>query len=178
VMAGIGLAGRTRWPRIATAVAVALVLADLRLLAPVRGLPHVARAVPSAPILALAAAPEGAVMNFPVVGGRRYLWEQTTHGKALAGSLNFPNDRASQRVWKGVLDAQADDPEAVRASVRQAACRHGIRYLVVHVDPLARPDMHDTAVTRLKTAFEPLSADESMQVYDLCGTPHGAAAGG
>ncbi|MBN1336322.1 MAG: hypothetical protein JXB39_10210 [Deltaproteobacteria bacterium] len=177
VMAGIGLASRTRWSRIATLVAVASVLVDLRLLAPVRGLPHVASAVPPRPIVDLAAAPEGAVMNFPVVGGRPYLWEQTVHGKPLAGSLNFPNSRASQHVWRGILAAPADRPEAVREAVRRTACSQRIRYLVVHEDPLARPDMHDTAVTRLQVAFDPLYTDGSIRVYDLCGAPPGAKEG-
>ncbi len=177
VMAGIGLASRTRRPRLATLVVVVLVWMDLRVLAPVRGLPAIARAVPDPPVLALASAPEGAVMNFPVVGGRRYLWEQTIHGKPLAGSLNFPNDRASQRVWKAILAAPESDPEAVRQSVRRAACRQEIRYLVVHVDPMARPDMHDTAVQRLASALDPVSSSGAVQVYDLCAASSARAEG-
>jgi hypothetical protein len=178
LLAGIGLASRTRWPRTATVAAVILVLADLRLLAPVRGLPDIAQAVPDTPVLALAAAPKGAVMNFPVVGGRRYLWEQTLHAKPIAGSLNFPNDRASQRVWKAILASPEGDAETLRAALRHAACRQGVRYLVVHVDPMARPDMHDTAVARLAAVLEPLAATEAMQVYDLCGASPAGGVGG
>ena len=85
--------------------------------------------------IASSAAPEGAVMNFPVTGGMAVLWEQTVHGHPLAGSLNFPNNPAARRVWKVMLAHRGDPPEAFRAAVGEAARREGIRYLLVHLDP-------------------------------------------
>ena len=114
---------------------------------------------PDPALLALADAPEGAVMNFPVVGGRPYLYEQTIHRKPIAGTLNFPNNGASRKVWAAILAARSDSesaPETFRTRVSQQARRSGVRYVVVHFDASVRPDMHDEAVRALSAAFEPL----------------------
>ena len=103
-------------------------------------------------IHALAAAPEGAVMNAPVVGGRAYLYEQIIHKKPLVGSLNFPNNAAGRRVWAALL--AGEDPEG-------AAKAAGIRYIVVHEDPHARKDMHDHAVARLAERQGPMAEGNS-----------------
>ncbi len=171
LLAARGVAGRTRRPAVLGMLLALAVFAELRLVSPTRGLPAVADATPAPPISALALAPAGAVMNFPVVGGRRYLYEQTVHGKPLAGALNFPNNGASRRVWKAILenmDRTGQDPTPLRQALRTAACDVGIRYLVVHVDPMARPDMHDQAVRALKQIMVPLDSVPALRVYDLC----------
>ena len=142
-------------------------LLEVRLLSPARGLPMHADATPSSVLAALAAAPEGAVMNFPVTGGMAVLWEQTVHGHPLAGSLNFPNNPAARKVWKVMLAHRGDPPDAFRAAVGEAARREGIRYLLVHLDPWARPDMHDDAVRAVKAAVEPLAEADGLRVYPL-----------
>jgi hypothetical protein len=115
--------------------------------------------------VALAGEPDGAVMNFPVVGGRAYLYEQTVHHKVLTGGLNFPNNNASRRVWKEALANVDAAPAALAAAVTRAARAEGVRYLVVHQDPMARPDMHDTAVRALADAFAPIAEGDGMRVY-------------
>lgn len=154
VLAAVGLAGRGGRVQ---AIAALAVLLEIRLLSPVADLPDLARVSLSPAISALAAAPEGAVMNFPVVGGRGYLFEQTAHGKPIAGTLNFPNNNASRAVWQAMLDAVDASPEAFRERVSARARRSKVRYVVVHEDPRARPDMHDAAVRALAAAFEPLA---------------------
>ena len=153
VLAGRGVAARFALP-----VCLAMI-AETRFVSPMAGLPDTTDARMSAPIVALAAEPDGAVMNFPVAGGRAFLYEQTVHHKPLTGGLNFPNNLASRRVWKAILD----HPDA--ASVTDAARADGIRYLVVHLDPMVRPDMHDTAVRSLKGLFTPIAEGEGVRVY-------------
>jgi hypothetical protein len=147
--------------------AIALVLLEVRGASPARGLPFHADATPSPVLAALRGAPEGAVMNFPVTGGMAVLWEQTVHRHPLAGSLNFPNNPAARKVWKVMLAHRGDPPDAFRAAVGEAARREGIRYLLVHLDPWARPDMHDDAVRAVKAAFPPLAEADGLRVYPL-----------
>ncbi len=94
-----------------------------------------------------------------MVGGRPYLYEQSVHHKAIAGTLNFPNNGVGQRVWKAMLANVRADPADFRQSVSAAARARGVRYLVVHVDPMARPDMHDAAVQAVKAAYDPIPVD-------------------
>lgn len=163
LLAAAAVSGR-RWAVPAALGALAL---DLALLSPV-GRPGAAPGTIAPSIRALADAPAGAVMNFPVVGGRGYLYEQTGHGKPLAGTLNFPNNAAGRRVWRALGDASTDEPGAARAAIGRRARAAGVRYLVVHPDPLARPDMHDTAVRTVRALYAPLPADAGgVEVYAL-----------
>lgn len=156
-------AGRSR------AVALILViagLAEVRLASPARALPAHFNAEVAPELHALAAEPEGAVMNFPVVGGRAYLYEQVTHGKPLTGSLNFPNNNTSRRVWKVAIDHASAPPDEFRTRVVAAARDADVRYLVVHVDARAYDDvLHGDAVRAIKEAFTPVAASSSMRVY-------------
>ncbi len=170
LLGAIGLAAHGSRPRTGSLMAAVLVFVELRVVAPTHGLPQLTDATPPSPIQQLAEAPEGAVMNFPVAGGRRYLYEQTIHHKALAASLNFPNNRASRAVWKAMLASlplAGTAPEQYMASVRSVAYEQGVRYLVVHVDPMARPDMHDSAVRALKSVLVPMAQSHNMRIYDL-----------
>lgn len=157
-----------RYPRFALPLA-ALVLLELRLASPVAGLPETESAEVAEPIEWLAEAPDGAVMNFPVVGGRAYLYEQTVHRKPIAGSLNFPNNRASMKVWAALLEGVEERAagDVLAAAVAAVAREQGIRYVVVHVDPMARPDMHDEAVRALKTASPAVSEAPGVRVHQL-----------
>ncbi len=143
-----------------------LALAETLLLSPVAGFPRHFDATVSDGIRVLAEAPPGAVMNFPVVGARAYLWEQTVHQKPLTGTLNFPNNNASRRVWKAAIEHEKATPEAMREAVGAAARAADVRYLVVHVDARAfDDDMHTGAVRAIKAAFEPIHESASMRVY-------------
>ena len=101
-------------------------------------------------------------MNFPVVGGRAYLYEQTLHQKPLAGTLNFPNNTGARRVWSAMTDNLVDrdtqtlNPDRFRLEVERAARENGVRYVVLHSDSEARPDMHDEGVRALRSVFEPM----------------------
>ena len=140
------------------------VLLELRLVSPAAGLPHHEPTPPEPALEWLRAAPAGAVMNFPVVGGRRYLYEQTMHNKPVAGSLNFPNNASSKRVWSALL--AAGDGELLEDAARVGRAEE-LRYLVVHQDAEARPDQHDTAVRRLRGVLEPAASSGDIEVYAL-----------
>ena len=130
------------------------------------GMGHVDARIDNA-IVGLRGESDGALMNFPVVGGRAYLYEQTAHRKPLTAGLNFPNNNASRRVWKAILDHQHDSADDLLTALSAAARKEGVRYLVVHVDPMAHPDMHDTAVSALKAATLPIADDGAVRVYRL-----------
>ena len=60
----------------------------------------------------------------------------------------------------------------MRRSSGSAASQTGLRYLVVHHDPDARPDQHDRVVRALGTALTPLAGDPqgaagTIVVYSL-----------
>jgi hypothetical protein len=159
LLAALTMAGRRpRW----IGAAILLLLLEARFVAPTQANTGTVDARLSPRLEALAEAPPGAVMNFPVVGGRAYLYEQTLHQKPIAGTLNFPNNAAARKVWKTMTDHLIDeqtgelDPDAFARAVRKTAKKVGVRYVVVHVDAAARPDMHDEAVRALRKTFEPL----------------------
>jgi hypothetical protein len=162
------LAGRSAGGgRLSAVVVVGAALAETLWISPMAGQRETTNGAVSPAIAQLAEAPEGALMNFPVAGGRAFLYEQTAHHKALTGGLNFPNNNASRKVWKEALNHAKDSPEALKAAVAGKARQVGVRYLVVHVDPMARPDMHDTAVRALRDAFTPMAEDTGIRVYQL-----------
>lgn len=142
--------GAGRW---GPAVAV-LALFETRFVSPVAGLPAHADATPDPVLAALAAAPEGGVIEWPVAGGRAYLYEQTIHHHPIAGSLNFPQNTASKQVW-----AQLPDLTAARKA--------GLRYLLVHDDRPADPDPSDAVVARLAATSEPVARSDRMRLYAL-----------
>lgn len=147
-------------------VLVVATLGETRLISPARALPWHSSGVIAPEIMALAAEPDGAVMNFPVVGGRPYLYEQTAHGKPLTGSLNFPNNGASRKVWKAAMETAPGHVDRFREAVVAAARAGGVRYLVVHVDARAYDDdLHTEAVRAMKDAFTPIAASSSVRVY-------------
>ncbi len=161
--AGIHLAGRLPvW-----GLAALLAVAETRFASPMRGAIATVSAEVAAPILALAEAPDGAVMNYPVVGGRPYLYEQTAHGRALAGTLNFPNNAASMSLWRLVLNnSGAPKPDFPRAFGEEAQ-KLGIRYIVLHVDAWAPADMHDIAARSVREIFTPMAETSAVRVYRL-----------
>ncbi len=165
--AGMGVARwRPGW------LLVALVLAEVALVSPVADGPALTEARVHPTLVALRDAPPGAVVNFPVAGGRAYLHEQTAHHHPLAATLNVPNNSTGQRFWRKVLaelDRVCGDrpPAAVLAEARaresflrglgKAARALQVRYLVVHDDPDARPDMHDAAARAIQQVVPPWS---------------------
>lgn len=161
-LAAATLARRPRWLLPALA---AFALEQLAF-SPSGGRVEVAALPPAGPFRLLADAPPGVVLNFPVVGGRAYLYEQTVHRKPMAGTLNFPNNALGQRSWRELLAAAEELPAEPDAEQRRAfrlrlaggAAKGLARYVVVHADPVAVPDMHDNAVAALVRGLEPLAA--------------------
>jgi len=168
VLAARGFSGLGKRPGLVAVFVALAVFAELRLVAPVSGLPDTSDTSLSAPLQALAQAGPGAVMNFPVAGGRGYLYEQTLHGKPITGGLNFPNNAASMRVWDAIIDTEQRDEQAYVQEVQRAACREGIGYLVVHIDPMARPDRHDAGVRALHRRMPVLDSSPALRVHVLC----------
>ena len=161
VIAGRAVAGwRHRW------IVPALALLELRLLSPARDLPEHVDARVDPAIVALAGDPDrGAVMNYPIEGGRPYLYEQTAHGHAVAGTLNFPNNAASKRVWRALLaNADLPCPALVRA-VGGAARREGIGFLVFHRDAAAADDIYRVPTRRLLETCAARDLDAPVVVY-------------
>ena len=182
--------------RKALAVGV-LMIVELRFLSPVGGLPGAENAQPGAAIMALKNAPPGAVMNYPIVGGRPYLFEQIHHQKPIAGRLNFPNNHASKKVWSALAEASELPQEAAKRRIRSIAqktqtgacaqvrseCGHGelraagqsdscrcvtgVRYLVIHEDEYARPDMHQAVVKWAQETLPVLAEDAHTKVIQL-----------
>jgi hypothetical protein len=171
LLAAKGFSGLGRRGALWAGLAAVLVFAELRLLSPVAGLPVTSDATMAAPIEALAEAPQGAVMNFPVAGGRRYLYEQTAHRKPITGGLNFPSNAASRRVWREIIDQAGLDESRYRERVQAASCAEGVGYLVVHVDAMARPDMHDRGVKALHHTLPVLAETRALRVHRLCPAP-------
>lgn len=162
VLAGMGWSRyRYGW------LAGALMIAESRFVSPMAGNLGKTDATIPAVFEVLRDAPEGAVMNYPVAGGRAYLYEQTVHGKPVAGSLNFPNNKASLQVWKALLSNSTQSPEAFRQAAAREAREQGVRYLVVHIDPMVRPDMHDRAERAVKDNMTPLTEADGIRIYQL-----------
>lgn len=153
------------WAAPLLAVLVAL---EFRLAAPVHGLPDTSQMALDPAFDVLADAPKGAVINYPVAGGRSYLYEQSVHHKPLTGSLNFPNNSASRLVWAAMLqDAAAKNAGQPLKNTRRVARKQKIRYLVIHEDGSARPDMHDQAVRALDAAQEPIAEGQGVRIHAL-----------
>jgi hypothetical protein len=114
---------------------------------------------------ALRGAPPGAVMSFPIAGGRAYLYEQTAHQKPVTAGLNFPNNAASKKAWRAAVAHAGGGTDAVRAAVVSVARSEGIRYLVVHDDPDHRQDAHDAAVAALERAFPAIAVAPGIRIY-------------
>ena len=157
--------GAATTPRRAAGLA-ALFLIEVRLISPVSGLPEHQPAALPAPLFELAAAPEGAVMNAPVVGGRPYLYEQVAHRKPIAGDLNFASNPAAEAIWRALARTPTRG-EPLARGIAAVARRAGVRYLIVHDAPRRRPDPRDEGLSRLREALEPLGAGDGVEVYRL-----------
>ena len=135
------------------------VLAEGRLVAPTAGLP-VSTDARTHPVLdVLQQAPEGAVVNHPVVGGRAYLHEQAVHQHPVAGRLNFPNNGTGRAFWEVVRRSVGASPEHARRDIRAKAIDTGIRYIIIHDDPDAGPDMYDEAVQLAESLFPAMGSE-------------------
>ena len=141
-----------------------LVLGEVLLVSPMRGLPDVSPVERPAPIVALRDRPEGIVVNLPVLAGRNFLFEQTIHEKPVAGSLNSGMNRPGLRLLAAARKVRAG--ELTTAELTNVAKREGVRYVVFHKNTL----MAETFVaswTGIRRNFEALGEDEDVAVYEL-----------
>ena len=150
VLAGLALDQRGR--RV-TLAALALMAVDSLVMAPTAERPRVVPIDHAASLEGLRDAPPGAVINYPLVPGRGYLAEQIIHGKPVAGMLNRVGNESAARLWKRIRMESGKDPDTFHRAVSSTAERLGIRYLVIHTDPDAEPDMYTSAVFQLERLF-------------------------
>ncbi len=140
------------------------VLAEIALLSPARDLPHVSPVPDPGALAVLASLPPGFVVNLPVLAGRNFLYEQTLHEKAVAGSLNSGANRAGLQVLaagRHLRTATIDKPAFVDTA-REA----GVRYVVFHKNMLMA-ESFVTAWTGIRQNFTPLAEDPRIAVYQL-----------
>lgn len=135
-------------------LAIGLVWLEASWWSPTAELREALNTEPAPSLVALADAPEGAVMNYPLQAGRPYLFEQTIHGKPLAGTLNQVGNGQAMRLWGRILTESRSDPDTFHQAVSSTAERLGIRYLVIHTDPDAEPDVYSKAVAELERLFD------------------------
>jgi hypothetical protein len=140
------------------------VMAEVALLSPVRGLPAVTALDEQPAVQALRARPEGAVINLPVLAGRNFLFEQTLHGKAVAGSLNSGLNRAGLRVLSAARRLRAGKLDT--PGFTGVARDEGVRYVVFHKNML----MSETFIsswTAIERNFSPIEEDDRVRIYQL-----------
>jgi hypothetical protein len=147
--------GSGRWVAYAGAL---LVLVEAALVAPTRGLPDHVDASAPAPLAALAQEPAGTVMVWPLIGGLPTLYEQVTHGKTVAASLNFPSSRGAAQVVNAVRSG--------RESTIAVARRVGIRYVVLHLDAPTSADESKLSASDWEH-FPILAEDGELRVLKL-----------
>jgi hypothetical protein len=151
LMAGVALDMRGR--RMALG-GIALILLEARWMSPAAELNTLVSTVSAPSLVALRDAPDGAVINYPLQPGRPYLFEQTVHGKPIAGMLNQVGNTQAMRLWGRIRTESRSDPDTFHQAVSSTAERLGIRYLVIHTDPDAEPDVYSSAVAELERLFE------------------------
>lgn len=142
----------------------ALVLAEVTLLSPARHLPDIAPIPAPGPVALLRDLPEGIVVNLPVLAGRNFLFEQTIHEKAVAGSLNSGANRAGLRVLAAGRKLRAGTLDAT--AFTSVAREEGVRYVVFHKNILME-ETFVTAWTGIRRSFSPIAEDDRVAVYQL-----------
>ena len=138
----------------AAAVSLALIALDALILSPTAERPRVVALDLSPSLEGLRSAPPGAVINYPLVQGRGYLAEQLVHKKPIAGTLNRVSNDSADRLWGRIRVESRKDPDTFHRAVSSTAERLGIRYLVIHTDPDAEPDVYTSAVAQMERLFE------------------------
>lgn len=141
-----------------------LVLAEVLLVSPARGLPEVTE-VPDQPAAeALAAMPDGAVINLPVLAGRNFLYEQALHHKPVAGSLNSGVNRSGLRVLHAARLLRKGEIE--KDAFVSVAKEEGIRYVLLHKN-LLMAETFVASTAGIRRNFEAAEEDDRVEVYRL-----------
>jgi hypothetical protein len=160
------LAGRTVAGHRLSWLVPLLAVLETRLVSPARDLPgHTDGRLDPAFATIATSSGDAAVMNYPIVGGRPYLYEQTAHRHPVAGTLNFPNNAASKRVWQALLDRAGAPCAELRGALARTARIEGIGFLVVHADEVAEVDVYRAPLRRLLGECAGLDPDARVVVY-------------
>ena len=67
--------------------------------------------------------------------------------------MNRVGNEPATRLWRRIQAESRKDPDTFHRAVSSTAERLGIRYLVIHTDPDAEPDMYTSAVTQMERLF-------------------------
>ena len=141
-----------------------LVLAEVLLVSPAADLPAVTAAPDPAPFAALAADPEGAVLDLPPTASREYLFEQTLHGHPRIGSLNSGLNLAGLRLGKAARDVRAGD--APPGQIAEIARGFQLRWVVQHRNQLMEEEWV-TAAAALKAHGTVVAEDARVRIIRL-----------
>ncbi|GDX81333.1 hypothetical protein LBMAG42_31440 [Deltaproteobacteria bacterium] len=142
----------------------ALIVAETLALSPARSLPMTTDAGPPAPLVVLAAAPEGAVISLPAGYARTRLFEQSVHHHPLTASLNSGVNAAGLRVLadlRKVVNHELEWPALVAAAQAQ-----GVRYVVVH-PKVPIEATFQTSIRAIKANATVLAKDGERVVYSI-----------
>ncbi len=150
MLAGVAVDQRGTWRPM---LAIGLIAFEAWIVAPTAERERTVPVVSSTSLEGLRAAPPGAVINYPLAQGRAYLAEQLVHQKPIAGTLNRVGNETAARLWRRIHAERNDDPDSLHEAVSSTAKRLGIRYLVIHTDPDAEPDMYTSTVATLEQLF-------------------------
>ena len=114
--------------------------------------------------------PSGAVINYPLVGGRPHLMAQWFPDKPTFGTLNFP---ANSTVYSFLDQIKAQShliDEEFITQVQLIAKQKGIRYWIIDSDPTIMPDAYWSVIQRIRRLFPKVhSSSASLSTTD-CST--------
>jgi len=171
VLAVFGALGLACWGRRALGIACGLMLLQLRFFSPASGgVPQtdLSGIHQSQDLLALADAPDGAVLHFPIWSQHPSLYAQRVHGKAIAVTLNRASSETDLAFWEAARDAMR---HTELSQLSQYAKDSGVRYLLVdQKDPRIRADPHYPLMRAIQGEFPRLGQDEDgfgQEVYAL-----------
>ena len=148
-----GLAVDQRGSRVALAALIAVAL-DACWVSPTSELRKSIHGQTEPALQELATAAPGAVVNYPLESGRAYLYEQTLHGKPVAGTMRQAANEHAMQLLRRIRSESEADPDSFHRAVSSTAERLGIRYLVIHTDPDAEPDVYSKAIMELERVFD------------------------
>lgn len=156
---GLGLLADRAHPAFAV-----LLVAEALLLSPTRHLPRHVEAVVPATVVALAEAPEGAVISLPSTFARTRLFEQTAHHHPITGSINAGLNPAALTVLAALR--RVEESELTPAEAADVARGLGVRYVIIHPDEAIEATFAP-AIRTLKARFTTLGESPEARVFAI-----------
>lgn len=130
-----------------------VVIAELYLLSPNRDLPSCSDASVVIQLEQLQGFPEGAVAQYPLVGGRPHMLASLVHQHSVVATLNFPSNGTMTSFLNQIEEVRTEDVATFVEQVSHIAQQKGIRYWLIDNDPTIMPDAHWQTVERVRTTF-------------------------